>query len=91
MSKSIISALYSIAGFELMVVILSSNDKAIVMPVASIIATTHGRIPESIAFTPEYFSRSFIMAAMIKIITNEGNTTPRVAIAPPMKPARTNL
>ena len=60
-----------------MVVIFSSEDKAIVMPVASIIATTQGRMPESIAFTPEYFSRSFMIEAMMNIITNEGNTTPR--------------
>ena len=70
-----------------MVVIFSSEDKAIVMPVASIIATTQGRMPESIAFTPEYFSKSFMIEAMMNIITNEGNTTPRVAINPPMKPA----
>ena len=70
-----------------MVVIFSSEDKAIVMPVASIIATTQGRMPESIAFTPEYFSKSFMIEAMINIITNEGNTTPRVAINPPAKPA----
>ncbi len=63
-----------------MVVIFSSEDKAIVMPVASIIATTQGRMPESIAFTPEYFSKSFMIEAMMNIITNEGNTTPRVAI-----------
>ena len=47
-----------------MVVIFSSEDKAIVMPVASIIATTQGRMPESIAFTPEYFSKSFMIEAM---------------------------
>ena len=70
-----------------MVVIFSSEDKAIVMPVASIIATTHGRMPESIALTPEYLSKSFMIEAMINIITKEGNTTPRVAINPPMKPA----
>lgn len=70
-----------------MVVIFSSEDKAIVMPVASIIATTQGRMPESIAFTPEYFSKSFMIEAMMNIITNEGNTTPIVAINPPMKPA----
>lgn len=70
-----------------MVVIFSSEDKAIVMPVASIIATTQGRMPESIALTPEYLSKSFMIEAMMNIITSEGNTTPRVAINPPMKPA----
>ena len=34
-----------------------------------------------------YITRKWSKSLLLNIITNEGNTTPRVAINPPMKPA----
>ena len=55
--------------------------------VAKIRPTTQGRTPPRNAFTPLYFKRSRIRAEMIRMMTNEGRTTPRVATTEPKNPA----
>ena len=65
----------------------SSVLPAIVSAVARIIATTQGRTPDKKACTPEYFKKLRIRAAIIKMITKDGRTTPRVAAAAPARPA----
>ena len=54
--------------------------------VARIMATTQGRTPERKASTPAYFIRFFSTAAISRMMKNEGNTTPSVAISAPGKP-----
>ena len=58
----------------------------IVIAVASIKPTTHGRIPPRNAFTPAYFIKLRIRAAIMRMIINDGNTTPSVARIAPRKP-----
>ena len=58
----------------------------IVIAVASIKPIMHGRIPPRNAFTPAYFNKLRIRAAIMRIIKNDGNTTPSVARSAPKKP-----
>ena len=58
----------------------------IVIAVASIKPTTHGRMPPRNAFTPAYFNKFRISTAMMRMIINDGNTTPSVARSAPRKP-----
>ena len=51
----------------------------IVIAVASIKPMMHGRMPPRNAFTPAYFNKLRIRAAITRMITNDGNTTPSVA------------
>ena len=57
-----------------------------VRAVARIIATTQGRTPERKASTPAYFIRFCSTAAMSRMMTNEGSTTPSVAKNAPSSP-----
>ena len=58
-----------------------------VQAVARIIATTQGRTPARKALTPAYFIRLCSAAAMSRMMTKEGSTTPTVAAKEPASPA----
>ena len=49
--------------------------------------TMVGRMPESTLFTPAYFRRFLMSAAMMRMMTKEGRMTPSVATSAPKKPA----
>lgn len=50
-------------------------------------ATTQGRTPERKASTPAYLSRSWMRAAMSRMMKKDGRTTPSVAQSAPQHPA----
>ena len=59
---------------------------SIVIAVASIKPMMHGRMPPRNAFTPAYFNKLRTRAAIMRMIKNDGNTTPNVARSAPKKP-----
>ena len=64
-----------------------SVESPMVQAVARIIATTQGRTPAKKALTPAYFIRLCSAAAMSRMMTKEGSTTPTVATKEPASPA----
>ena len=60
--------------------------RPIVRAVERIRATTQGRTPERKASTPAYLSKSWMRAAMSRMMKKEGRTTPSVAQSAPSTP-----
>lgn len=57
---------------------LNSVLKSIIMPADKIIADMHGRIPKRNDCTPPNFSRFLRIKEIIRIMINDGSTTPKV-------------
>lgn len=67
------------AGASAAVEMSSRVLRPIVRAVERIRATTQGRTPERKASTPAYLSKSWMRAAMSRMMKKEGRTTPSVA------------
>ena len=65
---------------------LKSALKSIIMPADRIIAAIHGLIPSRNDCTAPYLRRFFRINDIIRIITNDGRTTPNVADSAPRIP-----
>ena len=74
------------AGASAAVEMSSRVLRPIVRAVERIRATTQGRTPERKASTPAYLSKSWMRAAMSRMMKKEGRTTPSVAQSAPSTP-----